>query len=75
VPLVLLGPGVRPGVVSGQPATPADLAATVLYALGAVTTTDVALGTYATGTAVGGVPQPLPAAATQGHALLRAFLD
>jgi arylsulfatase A-like enzyme len=75
VPLVLLGPGVRAGIVSGQPATPADLSATVLYALGAATTTDVALGTYATGTAVGGVPQPLPAAATQGHALLRAFLD
>ncbi|HEY4393691.1 MAG TPA: alkaline phosphatase family protein [Polyangia bacterium] len=75
VPLILIGPGVWAGVVSGQPATPADLAATVLYALGAGTTTDVALGTYATGTAVGGVPQPLPAAATQGHALLRAFLD
>jgi arylsulfatase A-like enzyme len=75
VPLILLGSGVRPGVVTGQPATPADLAATVLYALGAATTTDVALGTYATGTPVGGVPQPLPAAATKGHALLRAFLD
>jgi arylsulfatase A-like enzyme len=75
VPLILIGPGVRAGVVSGQPATPADLPATVLYALGAATTTDVALGTYATGSPVGGVPQPTPAAATQGHALLRAFLD
>jgi arylsulfatase A-like enzyme len=75
VPLILIGPGVRAGVVSGQPATPADLPATVLYALGAATTTDVALGTYATGSPVGGVPQPTPGAATQGHALLRAFLD
>jgi arylsulfatase A-like enzyme len=75
VPLVLIGPGVRAGVVSGQPATPADLPATLLYALGAATTTDVALGTYLPGAPVGGVPQPTPAAATQGHALLRAFLQ
>jgi arylsulfatase A-like enzyme len=75
VPLILIGPGVRPGVVSGEPATPADLPATILYALGAATATDVAQGTWAAGAAVGGVPQPSPAAATQGHALLRAFLD
>ena len=75
VPLVLLGPGVRAGVVTGEPATPADLPATILYALGAAMTTDVAEGSRAAGTAVGGVPQPTPAAATQGHALLRAFLD
>ncbi|HLK93832.1 MAG TPA: alkaline phosphatase family protein [Polyangia bacterium] len=75
VPLILVGPGVRPGVVTGQPATPADLPATILYALGATTATDVAQGTWAAGAAVGGVPQPTPAAATQGHALLRAFLD
>ena len=75
VPLVLIGPGVRAGVVTGEPATPADLPATILYALGAATTTDVAEGSWATGTPVGGVPQPTPAAATQGHALLRAFLD
>ncbi|HEX3905691.1 MAG TPA: alkaline phosphatase family protein [Polyangia bacterium] len=75
IPLVLLGPGVRAGVVTGEPATPADLPATILYALGAPMTTDVAEGTRAAGTPVGGVPQPTPAAATQGHALLRAFLD
>lgn len=75
VPLIVIGPGVRVGVVTGEPATPADLPATVLYALGAATTTDVAQGTWATGTPVGGVPQPTPAAATEGHALLRAFLD
>ena len=75
VPLILLGPGVRSGVVTGEPATPADLPATILYALGVPTTTDVAQGTWATGAPVGGVPQPAPAAATQGHALLRAFLD
>ena len=75
VPLINLGPGVRVGVVSGQPATPADLPATILYALGAATATDVAQGTWAAGTPVGGVPQPTPAAATQGQVLLRAFLD
>ncbi|HMF44465.1 MAG TPA: alkaline phosphatase family protein [Polyangia bacterium] len=72
-PLILVGPGVRAGVVSGQPATPADLAATILYALGAPTSTDVALGTWATGTPVSGIPQPTPDTATEGHALLRAF--
>jgi arylsulfatase A-like enzyme len=75
VPLILIGPGVRAGIVTGQPATPADLPATILYALGAATATDVAQGTWATGTAVGGVPQPTPSAATQGQVLLRAFLD
>jgi arylsulfatase A-like enzyme len=75
VPLILLGGGVRAGVVTGQPATPADIPATILYAIGAPITTDVAQGTWATGTPVGGVPQPTPATATQGHALLRAFLD
>jgi arylsulfatase A-like enzyme len=72
-PLILVGPGVRAGVVTGQPAAPADLPATILYALGAPTSTDVAQGTWATGTAMGGVPQPTPNAATEGHALLRAF--
>jgi hypothetical protein len=75
VPLILIGPGVRAGVVTGQPATPADLPATILYALGAATATDVAQGTWAVGAPVGGVPQPTPAAATQGQVLLRAFLD
>jgi len=74
VPLIVVGPGVRPGVVSGQPATPSDLPATLLYALGAPTRTDVAAGTTGVGPAVSGTPQPSPAAATQGHALLRAFL-
>jgi hypothetical protein len=73
VPLVLVGPGVRPGIVSGQPAAPADLPATALFGLGAPSSTDFALGTSATGTPVGGVPHPSPASATEGHALLRAF--
>ena len=73
VPLLLLGPNIKPGVVTGQPATPADLPATVLFGLGAPTTTDLANGTYATGVPVGGVGQPSPAGATQGRALLRAF--
>ncbi len=72
-PLILLGPSVRAGVVTGQPAAPADLPATILYALGATTSTDVALGTWAAGPPVGGVPQPTPSSATEGHALLRAF--
>jgi hypothetical protein len=73
VPLFLFGPGVRAGVVTGQPAAPADLPATILFALGAAAATDVALGTYAAGAPQNGVPQPTPAAATEGHALLRAF--
>jgi len=73
VPMILLGPNVRPGVVSGQPASPADLPATLLFGLGAPTTTDVANGTWATGAPVAGVPQPSPAGATAGRALLRAF--
>jgi hypothetical protein len=72
-PLIFVGPGIRAGIVSGQPAAPADLPATILYALGAPTTTDFALGTWATGTPVSGVPQPSPNVATEGHALLRAF--
>jgi len=72
-PLILVGPGIRAGIVSGQPAAPVDLPATILYALGAPTTTDFALGTWATGTPVSGVPQPSPSTATEGHALLRAF--
>ena len=72
-PLILVGPGVRAGVVTGQPASPADLPATILYALGAPSSADVALGVWATGTAVSGVPQPTPGAATEGHALMRAF--
>jgi hypothetical protein len=74
VPLLLVGPGVRVGVVTGQPATPADIPATILYALGASVTADISAGTTATGKAVGGVPQPMPSTATQSHALLRAFV-
>lgn len=73
VPLLLLGPNVRPGVVTGQPAAPVDLPATVMFGLGAPMTTDVANGTWATGVAVAGIPQPSPAGATAGRALLRAF--
>ncbi|MES1164581.1 MAG: hypothetical protein ABUR63_02385, partial [Verrucomicrobiota bacterium] len=74
VPLILVGPGVRAGVVTGEPATAADLPATLLYALGAPNQTDVAQGTWASGGMLSGVPQPSPAGATQGHALLRAFV-
>jgi arylsulfatase A-like enzyme len=74
VPLLLVGPAVRAGVVTGEPATPADIPATILYALGAATTTDISGGTTATGIPVGGVPQPSPSTATQSHALLRGFI-
>jgi hypothetical protein len=73
VPLLLIGPGIRAGVVSGQPAAPADLPATLLFGLGAASATDFALGTWAAGTPRGGVPQPMPSGASEGHALLRAF--
>jgi arylsulfatase A-like enzyme len=74
VPLILVGPNVRAGVVSGQPATPADIPATILFAMGAPTATDFVQGTWAAGAAVDGIPQPLPVAASEGHALLRAYL-
>jgi arylsulfatase A-like enzyme len=74
VPLIIVGGNVRPNVVSGQPATPADIPATILFAMGAPTATDFALGTWAVSPGVDGIPQPLPAAATEGHALLRAYL-
>ena len=73
MPLILVGPNVRAGVVTGQPVLPANLPATILYALGAPTATDFALGTWAMGAPSGGVPQPTPSAATEGHTLLRAF--
>jgi hypothetical protein len=73
VPLLILGPNVRPGAISGQPGAPVDLPATILFGLGAPTTTDFVTGTWATGQAVGGVPQPTPAGATAGRALVRAF--
>jgi hypothetical protein len=75
VPLVLVGPGVRAGVVSGQPASLADLPATVLYALGAGTTTDIATGTWTARTdpAFPAAVLLAPANATEGHVLLRAF--
>ena len=73
VPLLVIGPNARPGAISGQPGTPADLPATVLFALGAPTTTDFVNGTWATGAPVGGIAEPLPASASGGHALVRAF--
>jgi arylsulfatase A-like enzyme len=60
VPLLVLGPNVRRGVISAQPATPADVAATVLYGLGVTATTDFADGTRTL-------------AGFEGHVLLRAF--
>ncbi|HET6146226.1 MAG TPA: alkaline phosphatase family protein [Polyangia bacterium] len=74
VPLLLLGPNVRAGVVSGQPGSLADLPATILFGLGAATVSDVGTGTWAQGTSVGGVPQPTPNGATEGRALVRGYL-
>lgn len=73
VPLVLLGPNVRAGIVSSQPGSPADIPATVLFGLGVPTATDFVLGTWAAGAYVAGIPQPRPSTATEGHALTRAF--
>jgi hypothetical protein len=73
VPFVVLGPNVRAAVVSGQPGSPADIPATVLFGLGAQMATDFVTGTWATGAPVGGIAQPMPANATAGHALVRAF--
>jgi arylsulfatase A-like enzyme len=73
VPLVMVGPSVRAGGVSGQPARPADLPATVLFGLGWTTGTDFVDGTWAVGSPVGGIAQPSPKNATGGHALVRGF--
>jgi hypothetical protein len=73
VPFMVIGPNARPGVVSGQPGTSADVPATVLFALGLPTDTDFVTGTWAEGKTVEGIPQPLPAPATAGHALVRLF--
>ena len=76
VPLVVVGPNVRGGVVSGQPATPADVPATVLFGLGLPSLTDFADGTRTfAATPAEGAPRPplAPRAAFEGHVLLRAF--
>jgi len=73
VPFVIVGPNVRAGVVTSKPAAPADIPATVLFGLGAPARTDFVDGTWAAGTAVGGVAQPTPKQALGGHALLRAY--
>jgi hypothetical protein len=64
---------VRAGVVTSQPGAPADVPATILFGLGAPSRTDFVDGTWAAGTAVGGIAHPTPKTATAGHALLRAF--
>jgi hypothetical protein len=75
VPLVLAGPNVRAGVVSGQPGAPADIPATVLFGLGWPSVTDFADGTRAVAptSAAAGAPQLAPRGAFEGHVLLRAF--
>ncbi len=73
VPLILVGPNVRQGVITGQPAQSSDLPATVLVGLGAASRTDFADGTWAAGDPIHGVPHPTPSGATGGHALLSAF--
>jgi arylsulfatase A-like enzyme len=73
VPLIVVGPNVRAGVVTSQTGSAADLPATVLAGLGAATNSDFVQGTWAAGTAVNGIFQPSPASATEGRALVRAF--
>ncbi|MHB1844179.1 MAG: alkaline phosphatase family protein [Deltaproteobacteria bacterium] len=74
VPLIALGPNVRANVVTSEPGQMSDIPATALVGLGFKTSTDFVDGTWATGTPVGGIPQPTPAGATAGHALMRAYL-
>jgi len=71
VPLVVVGPNVRGGLVSGQPGTPADVPATVLFGLGLPVSADFADGTRAL--AQSGSPTPAPTTAFEGHVLLRGF--
>jgi arylsulfatase A-like enzyme len=73
VPFVLVGPNIRAGAITSQPAHPADIPATVLFALGAPTRTDFVEGTWPTGPTINNIPHPTPTQATAGHTLLRAF--
>ena len=73
VPLVIVGPNVRGGVVSGQPGTPADVPATALFGLGLPTRTDFADGTRTLAPMPTAGPMLAPRAAFEGHVLLRAF--
>ncbi|HUB09883.1 MAG TPA: alkaline phosphatase family protein [Myxococcales bacterium] len=87
VPLFFLGPNVPAGVVTSEPATAADIPATVLTGLGAPLRTDFVDGTwpqdpvappfsaigYGSDAGVQPIAQPLPAGAFGGHALVRAF--
>ena len=66
--------GERSGRRSGQPGSLADLPATILFGLGAPTTSDVANGTWAQGPSGSGVPQPTPSGATEGRALVRGYV-
>jgi hypothetical protein len=64
LPLVLIGPNVRAGVVSGQPASPADVPATIMFGLGFDALTDVSGGTRPRGAAT---------EKADGHVLVRGF--
>ncbi|HJZ84029.1 MAG TPA: alkaline phosphatase family protein [Polyangia bacterium] len=78
VPLVMAGPNLRAGVVVGGPATPADLAPTLLFALGAAARgPDLAFGVQLDGGTTTGpmpVPLPLPHGDRDGRVLLQAFM-
>jgi hypothetical protein len=75
VPLILIGPNVRAGAISGQPASLADLPATILFGLGMPTVSDVGTGTWIQGApAIDGVPQPVPNGAAEGRVLTRGFV-
>lgn len=73
VPLIAAGPSTRAGVVTSQPGSLSDIPATVLVGLGLPNRTDFGTGTWAAGSAVSGVPHPLPSGATASRALTRAF--
>src|SRR5207245_7467044 len=77
VPLVMAGPNLRTGVLTSGPATPADLAPTLLSALGAPPRApDLAYGIELDGgMSPGAAPQPLPLphGCRDGRVLLQAF--
>jgi predicted AlkP superfamily pyrophosphatase or phosphodiesterase len=74
VPLIMVGPNVRAGVISGQPATSADIPATVAFGMGLATHTDFVEGTFIDqGAQTSGAFIVGPSNFAGGHALMRGF--
>jgi hypothetical protein len=77
VPFILAGPNFRKGIVASGPATPADIAPTLLFALGAnARTPDFAYGVALDGgmsTDPTPVALPVPHGDRTGRVLVQAF--